>query len=217
VKVVFFEGFLLPAGSIEILSKIAFLIEKADTDERQAQIASGFEMIAREDAEPAGKDGKALGDAKFEREVGDEEIVVLGVFALIPGTQAREISIEAFGDTVEMGEAGIIARGGLEDGLVNGAEETDGITADGLPEFAIKAAKEIDGSVIPAPTEVVGDLQQRFQGVREGGTNLESSDGLHGVPSGAMRERRGKMVRGAVCEGRWSMAAPWQERVSLTG
>jgi len=38
VEVVFFKGFLLPASSIEILAKIAFLIEKADTDEREAEI-----------------------------------------------------------------------------------------------------------------------------------------------------------------------------------
>ena len=42
VKVVVFEGFLLPTGGVQILTKIAFLIEQSDADERQAKVARGL-------------------------------------------------------------------------------------------------------------------------------------------------------------------------------
>jgi len=182
VEVIFRAGFLLPAGGIEILAKIAFLIEKADTHERKAEVAGGFEMIASENAEASGKDRKTFGNAEFEREIGDEEILVFGVLALIPGTQAGEIGVEAFGNALEMGEEGIVLGGGFEDALINAAQHTDRIVAGSFPKVAIEAAEEIDGGVVPAPTEVVGNLQEGFQSVWQGGTNFKRGDRLHGVP-----------------------------------
>jgi len=182
VEVIFCASFLLPAGGIEILAKIAFLIEKADTDERKPEVAGGLEMIARENAESPSKNGKAFGDAEFEREVGDEEIFVLGVFALIPGTLAGKISVQAFRDALEVSKKGIVAGGGFKDGLIDAAQHANRIVAGGFPEVAIEPPEEIDGGVVPAPTEVVGDLQQGLQGVWQGGTNFECSDGLHGLP-----------------------------------
>jgi hypothetical protein len=182
VEVIFFKGFLLPARGVEILAKITHLIEKADTDERKAEVAGGFEMVAGENAESPGKNGKAFGDAKFKREISDEEILVFGVFALIPGTHAGEIGVQAFGDAVEVGEEGIVLGGGFKEGLINAAQHTDRIVSGSFPEVAIEAAEEVDGGVVPAPTEVVGDLQEGLQSVWQGGTNFECGDGLHGVP-----------------------------------
>jgi hypothetical protein len=182
VEVVFFAGFLLPAGGIEILAKIAFLIEKADTDERKAEVAGGFEMIAGKNAESSGKNGKTFGDTEFEREIGDEEIAGFGVFALIPGTLVGKVSVKAFGDAVEVGEEGIVLGGGSEDGLINAAQQTDRIAPGGFPEVAVETAEEVNGGVVPAPAEVVGDLQEGLQGIWQGGTNFECGDGLHGVP-----------------------------------
>src|SRR5208283_3754715 len=106
-------------------------------------------MIAGKNAESPGKNGKAFGDAEFEREIGDEEIV-LG--------------------------------GGFEEGLINAAQHADRIVPASFPEVAIEPAKEVDGGVVPAPTEVVGDLQEGLQGFWQRGTNLKRGDGFHGVP-----------------------------------
>jgi hypothetical protein len=167
VEVVFLERFLLPAGAVQILAEIAFLIEQTYSDERKAQIAGGFEVIAGKDAEASRKNGQTFGDAEFQREIGDEEILVYGVFALIPGTLRGEVRVEAFGDALQVREEGIIAGGGFQHGLLDAAQHADGIASGGFPEVAIEAAKEIDGGVVPAPTEIVGDLQKRFQGIRE--------------------------------------------------
>jgi hypothetical protein len=189
VEVVFFAGFLLPAGGIEVLPKISFLIEKADSDQRKAEIAGGFEMVAGENTKSPGKNGETFGDAELEREVGDEEIVVLGVFTVIPGALAGEVGVQAFGDAVEVGEKGIVAGSGFEDGLFDAAQKTDRIAAGDFPEVAIEAAEKINGGVIPTPAEVIGDLQQRLQGVRQRRPNFECGDRLHGIPQ---RERRAR-------------------------
>src|SRR5690606_32941371 len=47
-------AFELPAVVPDMLPKISVTIEQADGDERHVQIAGGFQMIARENAEPAG-------------------------------------------------------------------------------------------------------------------------------------------------------------------
>ena len=138
-------------------------------------------MIAGENAKSTGKNGETFGDAEFEREIGDEKIFLVGVFATIPGTLAGQISVQAFGDAVEVGEEGIVFGRGFEDGLVQATEHADRIAAGGLPELAIEAAEEIDGGVIPAPAEVVGDREQGLQGVRQGGADLERGDEFHGV------------------------------------
>ena len=52
VEIIVFKSFLLPAGGIEVLPEIPLLVEKPDTHERKAQIAGGFQMIARQ-ARPA--------------------------------------------------------------------------------------------------------------------------------------------------------------------
>jgi hypothetical protein len=57
VEIILFESFLLPASRVEILTKIPFLIKKADANKREAQIAGGFEVIAGENAKSASENG----------------------------------------------------------------------------------------------------------------------------------------------------------------
>src|SRR5208337_1198070 len=209
------EGFLLPAGGIEVLAKISFLIQKADTHERNAEIAGGFEMITGENAESPGKNRETFRDAKFEREIGDEEILILGVFALIPGTLTREIGFQTFGDALEMGEEGIVACGGFQKGLIDAAQDTDRIVPGGFPEVAIEAAEEVNGGVVPAPAQVVGDLQERFQCVRQRGADFERGDGLHGVPQmeqraeGRSARRRARQYASAAGQPRDDCSRKW--------
>src|ERR1700693_1875796 len=166
MEVIFFEGFLLPASGIEVLAKISFLVEQANGDERESQIAGGFEVIAGEYAQASGKDGKAFGDAKFERKIGDEHVGDVAVFALEPGALAGEIGVEAFRDTVEMGEEGIVEGSGFEDGLFDAAEESHRIAAHSFPQIAIETAEKINSGMIPGPAEIVGDWEQGLQSFR---------------------------------------------------
>ena len=72
VEIVIGIAFLLPAVGIQILPEVALLIEQADADQREVQIAGGFQMIAGEDAQAAGIDGQALGEAVLGGEIGDQ-------------------------------------------------------------------------------------------------------------------------------------------------
>jgi hypothetical protein len=166
VEIVFFEGFLLPAGGVEVLAKISFLVEQANGDEWESQIAGGFEVIAGEYAQASGKDGEAFGDAKFQGKVGDEHVGDVAVFSLEPGALAGEVGVEALGDAVKMGEEGIVAGSGFEDGLFDAAEQSHWIAARGFPQVAIKAAKKINGGMVPGPAEIVGDGEKGLQRFR---------------------------------------------------
>ena len=114
MEIVLFEGFLLPAGAVEILAEITFLIEQTDGDEGKAEIAGSFQVITGEHAEATGKNGEAFSDAEFQGEISYEEILVFDVFALVPRALRVEVGIQAFGDALQVSEERIIAGGCLE-------------------------------------------------------------------------------------------------------
>ena len=64
-------GRFLPAFGRQALAKISLRIHEADADERDAQIAGFFTMVAGQDAEAAAINGNRRVEAKFGREVGD--------------------------------------------------------------------------------------------------------------------------------------------------
>jgi hypothetical protein len=53
-----------------ICREIAFLIEETDSDYRYAEIARGLEVVAGEDAEPAGIERQPLAEAELHAEIG---------------------------------------------------------------------------------------------------------------------------------------------------
>ena len=53
MKVVVLVRLLLPARSIEILAKVALLIQQSHSHQRQSQIARCFQMIPRQYAQPS--------------------------------------------------------------------------------------------------------------------------------------------------------------------
>ncbi len=61
----------LPAVAGERLAEVARAIEQSDADDRDAEVAGRLQVIAGEDAEPAGVLRQHLGDAELGREVGD--------------------------------------------------------------------------------------------------------------------------------------------------
>ena len=65
----------LPVALVEPLPEVAAAVEEADADERDAELRRRLEVVAGEDAEPAGVDGEALVEPELGREVGDEEVV----------------------------------------------------------------------------------------------------------------------------------------------
>ena len=64
---------LTPGG--DLLVEVAVPVEKADADERNAEIGGRLEVVAREHAEAARVDRQPLVEPELEREVGDEQVV----------------------------------------------------------------------------------------------------------------------------------------------
>ena len=74
----------LAAGLVDPLAEVAAGVEEADSDQRDAELGRGLEVIAGEDAEAAGVDRQPLVDAELHAEVRDEQVVVLTPGALPP-------------------------------------------------------------------------------------------------------------------------------------
>ena len=125
VEVIVFKCFLLPAGGIEVLPEIPLLVEKPDAHERKAQIAGGFQMIAGQHAQSAGKNGKALGNSELGGKIGDNHVVFLAVISPVPGAFSRNVGIQFIDDPLHMRQKGIVLRRGFEDGLLNASQDQD--------------------------------------------------------------------------------------------
>ena len=63
--------FVLPAVVVEALAEVALVVEQADADERDAQVAGALDVVAGEHAEAAGVDRQRLVQAELGREIGD--------------------------------------------------------------------------------------------------------------------------------------------------
>ena len=85
MKIVVLVLLLLQSGFVQVLAKISLLVKQSDGDERHAQIARRFQVIPGENAQTAGEDRKAIGDAEFGREISDQEIVRSVVMFAEPG------------------------------------------------------------------------------------------------------------------------------------
>ncbi len=64
-------GLLLPAGRIEDLAEVAFLVQQADADDRHAEVAGRLEVVAGQNAQAAGVEGERLAQAELHAEIGD--------------------------------------------------------------------------------------------------------------------------------------------------
>ena len=80
----------LAALLVEALPEVAAAVEQADADERHAELGGGLQVVAGEDAEPAGVDRQRLVDAELHAEVGDEHAVAARVGALPPADGVRD-------------------------------------------------------------------------------------------------------------------------------
>ncbi len=62
---------LLPAGAVERLLEVTLAVEQTDTDDGDTDVAGRLEVVAGQDAQPAGVLRQHLGDAELGREVAD--------------------------------------------------------------------------------------------------------------------------------------------------
>ncbi len=74
----------LAPGLVDALREVAPAVQQPDADDRHAELGRGLEVVAGEDAEPAGVDRERLLDRELHAHVRDEEPVLRAVRALPP-------------------------------------------------------------------------------------------------------------------------------------
>jgi len=72
-------GLGLAAVGVHALCEVAAAIEETDADERQPEVGGGLQVVACEDAEPAGVDREVGADPELHREVRDEQVVAVAL------------------------------------------------------------------------------------------------------------------------------------------
>src|SRR6516225_1439444 len=194
VEIVVFVRLLLPARLVEILPEVALLIEQADTHQRNPEVARGLQVVPRQDAESARKDGQALGKAKLRREIGDEGLFRHGATLLLePGDLALKVRLQVRGHSMQVSQERIVAGGGFELFLLNNSQHKYGIMARGLPQVGVEPAEQLDAFVAPGPTQVVGDASKAFKWRRQRRDYAEGSVGLHwGSPLDSVVDQLGE-------------------------
>ena len=178
---------LLPSLRAQVLAEGPLLVEQADADHRQPEVAGRLEHVPGQVAEAPGDDREALGDAEFHAEVGRQRLAVLHFLPSRPASRAGDILVEIAADPVQMGEERLVLGGFLQPLLGDGGEHQDRIVVGLFPEIAIEAAEQADRLVVPRPAEVVGEILQGPQRLGEAGTDMK---GLHRAHDSALQTGR---------------------------
>src|SRR5205814_9242406 len=96
----------------------------------------------------AGVERQALVQAELEREVGDS----LGDRAALPpepGPLGGHVAVELLEQALEVGAVAVVARQLEQPGLVDQAEQADGIVAALTPSVAVDACEQLDRAGVP--------------------------------------------------------------------
>ena len=179
VEVVVDEQLLLPAVVVEALAQVALLVEQADADERQAEVAGGLEVVAGQDAQAARVDRQALGQAVLGGEVGDDGPVQRPVGPLEPAGAIGDVGVDLGDDAIVVGEEAGLVQDLVEPILLDHAEHEHGVVVGGAPEVVVEATPQVLNVDVPGPDEVVGEVTQTLESGRERWRDGEGADGTN--------------------------------------
>lgn len=168
---------LLPALAGQGLAEVAVPVEQAHADQRDAQVAGGLEMVAREDAEAPGVLRQGGGDAELGREVGDGGGQVGGL-RLVPAV-AADVLAQVVADRGETAQEAAVLGELREPSARHAAEQSYGVAAALGPALGVDGPEEVAGLGVPGPAEVAGQVTERVKGFGENGSDGESADRLH--------------------------------------
>ena len=173
---------LLPAVAVEALAEVAGLVEQADADDRHADVGGRLEVVAGEDAEPAGVLRQRGRDAELGAEVGDgRRDAALGLVAaplLVPAVLA-EVAVEALLRPRHPLDEGRVAREALELVGGDGRQHGDRVVPHGAPALGVDGLEEVTQRRVPAPPQIHGEVAEGGDGGGQDGADAEATDGLH--------------------------------------
>ena len=180
----------LIAVAADPLAQVAAVVEEADRDQRNAEVARRLEVVGGEDAEAAGVDLQRRLDAELGAEVGDRRLArEAGASAhavdrtLQRGLEPRQ---RALHPAVEVGRP----RGRrIEPRDV--AQEADRVVAGRFPALGRELLEQTAGAAVPGPAVVAGESLQALERLRQRARDLVGAQlGLGLAAAGLGRRRR---------------------------
>src|SRR5262249_31315469 len=145
---------------LEPLAQVAFAVEEADGDEREAEVGGALQVIAGEDAEAARVDRQRLVDPELGAEVRDRpararEGISDGSRLSRQRARLAEGPLARLDRALEALHVAGPERGRRDALRSEVAEERRGVAADDLPEVGVELGEELARLGLPGPREVV--------------------------------------------------------------
>ena len=186
----------LVAVAVDGLGEVAVVVQQADADEGNAEVAGSLAVVAGEDAEAAGVDREALVQPELGAEVCDEVVVRIQELPALGPRVAFHVGVEAAQHAPVFLEVAAVLGGLVEDGLRHAAQEYARIGAARGPQRAVQAREQAAHAPVPAVDQVVRELVEPRQRRRDAGLDFQGeSTACHG--SGCSRKLRGKYIGAA--------------------
>ena len=187
---------LLHAFLIDLLFEIAVPIEQADGDEIQVEIAGGFAVIARENAEAAGVIRNRFVKAELGREIGDRFLDRAAGAGLAVGVLAREIMAEGIVNFFQFAQEIFVLRDFDQPRLARKLKHADRIVVGPIPELGIEMPEKPARRRLPSPPQIEDHLAQRLEFRRQSGNYIINLIIGHGTAMKGRREFVRKILRG---------------------
>src|SRR5690606_36972311 len=141
--------------AVQLLCEVAVAVEEPDADEGDAQIARGFEVVAREHAQTAGEHADALGNRELRREVGNARLLLPAEARAVPRLAPVDVVLQLLDCITDLCRVRLVARRGREPAAVDLHEQLHRVLARALPQVRIELTKEPARLAAPRPPQVV--------------------------------------------------------------
>jgi hypothetical protein len=168
---------LLPPLGVERLLEVAGPVQQPDAEDRDAEVGRRLEVVAGEDAEPAGVLRQHLGDAELRGEVGDRARRRLQ--RLVPARR-RQVVAQVGVRLLEPRQEGGVPRERREPLRADLAEQADRVVPDGLPGLGVDVAEQVERGGVPRPAQVHHQLRERGERRGQGQADGEPAECSHG-------------------------------------
>ncbi|MNN02623.1 hypothetical protein D3C81_1152890 [compost metagenome] len=186
VEVRVMVGRLLTPLGIQLLVKVAFLVEQADADEGQAHVAGRLAVVAGQDAEPAGIDRQAFVQAELGAEIGDQVVFPEALAVHVPHVGPFVVAVVGGEDTIERAEEDRIGGVGFQTQLIGALEKGLGVVVGEVPQRVGEADEQAPGRPVPAVPEIVGQLLHALQRLGDPRIDFKPVDGTGHDVAGSM-------------------------------
>ena len=174
----------LAAVAVDGLHEVALAVEQAHGDERQLEIARRLAVVAGEDAQAARVHRQALVHAELGAEV-RHQVLGLEAARVLLERGFRVVGVEGRQDPGHGIEERRIGGGVDQALLVDALEQRLRAVADRVPQRRVQLGEQGARRAIPAVPEVVGQLLQAREALRNARVDLQRVEGGEVHPEGA--------------------------------